>query len=90
MDARTEWRLYLGKKPTGIVVRPDEKYGAMYRVHWGDLPPSDMVNLTRAKDAARRWAGRAGGNTGKQLRWKPYLNTHFSSKADRKAVGAVE
>jgi hypothetical protein len=53
-----EWRLYLGSKNTGIVVRPDEKYPSMFRVHWPDRPPSDMVNLTRAKDAAQTWAAR--------------------------------
>lgn len=48
----TEWQLYLGTKFTGITVRPDEKYPNMFQVHWADRPPSDMVNLTRAKDAA--------------------------------------
>jgi len=51
-----ELRLYLGTKSTGIVVAPDEKYPSMYRIHWPDRPPSDMVNLTRAKEAALRWA----------------------------------
>jgi len=53
--AVNEWRLYLGTKSTGVVVAPDEKYLNMYRIHWPDRPPSDMVNLTRAKDAAMRW-----------------------------------
>jgi hypothetical protein len=65
-----EWRLYLGGKSTGIVVRPDEKYPSLFRVHWPDRPPSDMVNLTRAKDAAMRWAGRGGGGDAKRLHWK--------------------
>jgi hypothetical protein len=66
----SELRLYLGTKSTGIVVAPDEKYPNMYRIHWPDRPPSDMVNLSRAKDAAMRWAGRAGGATSKGLYWK--------------------
>jgi len=65
-----EWRLYIGTKSTGIVVRPDEKYPSMYRIHWADRPPSDMVNLSRAKDAAMRWAGRGGGMDAKRLNWK--------------------
>jgi hypothetical protein len=65
-----EWRLYLGSKSTGILVRPDENYPNMYRVHWPDRPPSDMVNLSRAKDAAMRWAGRRGGEDAKRLNWK--------------------
>jgi hypothetical protein len=46
----TEWRLYVGNRFTGIVVRPDEKYPSMFRIY--RPTPSDMVNLTRAKDAA--------------------------------------
>jgi hypothetical protein len=65
-----EWRLYLGTKPTGIVVRPDEKYPSMYRVHWPDRLPSDLVNLARAKEAAMRWAGRAGSGDSLRLNWK--------------------
>ena len=51
-----ELRLYAGNKFTGIVVRPDEKYPSMWRVHMDGRLPSDMVNLTRAKDAAHFWA----------------------------------
>jgi hypothetical protein len=49
-------RLYIGNKSTGIVIAPDDRYPSMYRVHWPDRPPSDIVNLTRAKDAAELWA----------------------------------
>jgi hypothetical protein len=66
----TEWRLYLGTKATGIVVAPDEKYPSMYHVHWPDRSPSDIVNLSRAKEAAMRWAGRAGSGDGLRLKWK--------------------
>ena len=66
----TEWRLYLGTKSTGIVVAPDEKYPTMWRIYWPDRPPSDMVNLSRAKDAAMQWAGRAGGRQKLALKWK--------------------
>lgn len=33
----------------------DEKYPEMYRVYWPDGVVSDMVNITRAKDAIRRY-----------------------------------
>ena len=67
----TEYRLYLGSKNTGIVVREDPKYpGIMWRVHWPDRPVSDMVNLARAKDAAMRWATRGGGKQPRDLNWK--------------------
>jgi hypothetical protein len=65
-----EWRLYLGGQSTGIVLRRDEKYPSMFRVHWPDRPPSDMAILIRVKDAAMRWAGRGGGSNAKRLRWK--------------------
>jgi hypothetical protein len=40
-------------------VAPDEKYPGMWRADLGDDPLSDMVNLTRAKDAALSLADRA-------------------------------
>jgi len=55
-----EWRLYVGNRFTGIVVSPDEKYPSMFRIYRPGQPPSDMVNLTRAKDAASATA-RIGG-----------------------------
>jgi hypothetical protein len=65
----TEHRLYLGRKFTGIAVKSDDQWPTMYRIHWPDLPPSDLVNLSRAKDAAMRWAGRHGGSAGFGLKW---------------------
>jgi len=65
-----ELRLYQGTKFTGITVRPDEKYPQMYRVHWPDREPSVMVNLTRAKDAAHRFAVRSGSKQVNDLSWK--------------------
>jgi hypothetical protein len=47
-----EFRLHIGRKFTGIRVISDEKYPTMWRIHWADGEVSDMVNLTRAKDAA--------------------------------------
>ena len=66
-----EWKLYMGTKNTGIVLRPDEKYSSMWRVHWPDREPSDMVNLARAKDATMCWAGRGGGEDKHRLKWIP-------------------
>jgi hypothetical protein len=63
-------QLYLGAKSTGIVVQPDEQYPDMYRIHWPDRSPSDMVNLARAKEAAWRWIARLGGEQGRALKWK--------------------
>lgn len=77
MTDRPEWRLYLNNRFTGICVRPDEKYPkVMWRVHNED-GVSDMVNLTRAKDAALTWGvrkmrpGSVGGlRPGDVVRWE--------------------
>ena len=51
---RPHWdgvELMQGKRPMPIEVLPDDQWPEMYRVHYqGKI--SDMVNLTRAKDAA--------------------------------------
>jgi hypothetical protein len=52
-------RLYIGGKFAGVSVEPDATWSSMWRVRMGDRL-SDMVNLTRAKDAAVSWALRAG------------------------------
>ncbi len=53
----TEWRLYRDRRVVGRVV-PDAKWPGMWRAQ---LPRglSDMVNLTRARDAAVGLAERA-------------------------------
>ena len=51
----TDHRLLLchGSRPNPLVtVEPDSKYAGMYRIRFLDGGLSDMVNLTRAKDAA--------------------------------------
>ena len=53
--AELTWKhesLYFGRKRLVSVVQ-DEKYPKMWRVKLPDGNPTDMVNLTRAKDAAR-------------------------------------
>ena len=39
-----------------VTVEPDSKYSGMYRIRFSDGGYSDMVNLTRAKDAALAFA----------------------------------
>ena len=51
-----EFRLYFRRKFTGIRVISDEKYPRMWRISGVGGELSDMVNLTRAKDAAITWA----------------------------------
>jgi hypothetical protein len=46
--------LHRGRSERPIVrIIPD---GNLYRIHWPDIGPSDLVNLTRAKAAALEWA----------------------------------
>jgi hypothetical protein len=58
----TDRRLLLchgrGRNPL-VTVEPDSKYTGMYRIRFPDGGLSDMVNLTRAKDAALAFALRA-------------------------------
>jgi hypothetical protein len=49
-----EYQLFIGRKFSGVIVRPDDKYPQMFRIH-ANGRISDMVNLARAKDAARTW-----------------------------------
>jgi hypothetical protein len=44
--------LFLGRRKTGFSIEADQSYANMYRVRKPDGTLSDMVNLTRAKDAA--------------------------------------
>ena len=62
-------KLYAGRKFTGIEVKRDQKYPIMWRVHFkGEV--SDMVNLTRAKDAAISWAFAELGKGARGFNWK--------------------
>jgi hypothetical protein len=57
-QSRSLWELVTAGQITARVV-PDAVHTAMYRVDLGDGGLSDMVNLTRAKDAAVSLADRA-------------------------------
>jgi hypothetical protein len=63
--------LYIGRKKTGIGIRPDAVWPKMWRIHQGDRV-SDMVNISRAKDAAISWAlaGRGGLKQGEVVSWR--------------------
>jgi len=55
----TIYTLHYGRRAQPMAtVKPDERYPEMYRIHYHDGTTSDMVNLTRAKDAARTWVRR--------------------------------
>ena len=45
--------LHYGKSRKVLArVLPDARYHTMWRIHWPDGEVSDMVNLSRARDAA--------------------------------------
>jgi hypothetical protein len=49
--------LHFGGARTPLVtVVPDRDWPGMYRVHWPDRGVSPMANLTRCREAARRFA----------------------------------
>ena len=64
-----EWRLSIGNRFTGLVVRPDPQWPNMWRIHYNGRI-SDMVNLVRAKDAAISWVRAEGQGGGKGIRWE--------------------
>jgi len=73
--------LHLGGRYTGVSVRPDFEWPGMWRVHQGDRA-SDMVNLSRAKDAAISWARPRGLGSSEVARW------HHRETAPGGAYGA--
>jgi hypothetical protein len=60
--------LHIGRRYTGVSVRPDFEWPGMWHVHQDDRA-SDMVNLSRAKDAAISWARPRGLGSSEVARW---------------------
>ena len=65
---RMKWKLYIGSRFTGVTVVPDDRYPNMWRIRHNDRL-SDMVNLTRAKDAAITWARPRGLGGHETIQW---------------------
>jgi hypothetical protein len=70
----TAWALQDGNSPRTLVyVVPDAVYAGMWRIAWPDGRLSDMVNLSRAKDAAMAWGQRnAPGKDRNRLGWEKH------------------
>jgi hypothetical protein len=60
--------LHIGRKRTGVSIKPDSVWPKMWRIHQSDCV-SDMVNLARAKDAAIGWARPRGLGPSEIARW---------------------
>ena len=67
--ASSLWQLYCGSRLLLRVV-PDDRWANMWRVQWPDGRLSDMVNLSRAKDAAVAYAQRAGHHDARRYKWR--------------------
>ena len=73
-----QWRLKIGTRLTGIVVRPDDHWPGMWRIHASEDRVSDMVNLSRMRPSlgGARVALEAtrvlAGTVGKWLREPPW------------------
>ena len=61
--------LFIGTRRTPVSLHPDPDWPGQWRIHRGDQV-SDMVNLTRAKDAAIAWARPRGLGSGEVAHWR--------------------
>lgn len=61
--------LYIGNKWTGVSIQTDPDWPTMWRVRQGEQV-SDMVNLSRAKDAAVAWARPRGLGGNEVATWR--------------------
>jgi hypothetical protein len=72
----TGYRLRAGDKLTGAEVLPDGRYPGMWRIHY-EGRVSDMVNLSRAKDAARNLGAPGNGwSSSLHLKWEARKTVH--------------
>jgi hypothetical protein len=66
-----QYSLYYLNRPKPVLsVVPDAAYTGMWRVAWPDGRLSDMVNLTRAKDAGLGFASRQIHPDTSRFKWK--------------------
>jgi hypothetical protein len=64
------WKLRIGTRLTGFMVRPDAQWTSMWRIHAPSGLVSDMVNLSRARDAAITWARPRGLGGNEVVHWE--------------------
>jgi hypothetical protein len=77
-------QLYTGSKFTGVSLEPDAKWPDMWRIRMGERL-SDLVNLTRAKDAAITWARPRGLGGGGIATWHRRVTERERSPAAQNA-----
>jgi hypothetical protein len=70
--------LRIGRKKTGVSLQPDDRWPGMWRVCQGERV-SDMVNLTRAKEASVTWARPKGLGSDEIAYWDHRLSGRRAS-----------
>jgi hypothetical protein len=84
--ATVRYELFYGQASTPLVrAEPDRTYPDLWRIVWPDGRVSDIVNLTRAKDAAMALSERGPpARNPQRLHWR--LNRSDSPSAGRTCV----
>ena len=88
--AAVRYELFYGQASTPLVrAEPDRTYPDLWRIVWPDGRVSDIVNLTRAKDAAMALSERGPpARNPQRLHWR--LNRSDSPSGGRTRVKSVE
>jgi hypothetical protein len=88
--AAVRYELFYGQASTSLVrVEPDRVYPDLWRIVWPDGRVSDIVNLTRAKDAAMALCERGPpARDPQRLHWR--LDRSDSPSAGRTCVKSAE
>ena len=96
LESYDEWHLHRGRLRTPLCrVVPDDVWHGMWRIVWPDGERSDMVNLTRAKDAAMVLVQRRDPGIARLLHWDRHETaleagamSSFASAADEQGATA--
>ena len=80
--------LYLGQRTTGISVCQDRVYPDMWRIERNGVA-SDMVNLSRAKDAAISWARPKGLGGEEVAHWRYRQTARAGSPVHLSGKGGI-
>jgi hypothetical protein len=80
--------LYIGQRTTGISVCQDRVYPDMWRIERNGVV-SDMVNISRAKDAAISWARPKGLGGEEVAHWRYRQMARAGSPVRRPGKGDI-
>jgi hypothetical protein len=80
-------RLYDGTRYTGLTVREDAFWPGMWRIYTPDGKFGDMVNISRATDAAVVWLRRTSGQSSENFNWKAAVSPPQPGAAVKSPAG---